>query len=191
VGHAPIEDLYVMNVDGTGVERLTESSDCGGNGVADPAWSPDGTRIVFSMPHPEGTDCWFDLFSVSPDGTGLIQLTETLGREGGSDWSPDGTRIVFDRYGEGSSTDVFVIDADGTGETRVTDDPADDARPAWSPDGTMIVFSSHRNDDGSNVLGEGDPGNAEIYVMDADGSDQTRLTDDPAWDGTATWFADG
>ena len=186
VGHAPISDLYVMDADGNGVTRLTESSGCGGNGVESPSWSPDGARIAFSMPHLEGTECWFDLFTMAADGTDITQLTESPGREGTSDWSPDGTRIAFDRYGDGS-TDVFVVNADGTGEVRLTEDTAHDYLPAWSPDGTEIVFSSQRDFDGTNFLGKGDPGDAELYVMNADGSGQTRLTHDPAWDGAATW----
>ncbi|NIM52761.1 MAG: hypothetical protein GTO22_26535, partial [Gemmatimonadales bacterium] len=48
--------------------------------------------------------------------------------------------------------------------------PADDREPAWSPDGTRIAFASNRD------------GNYEIYVMDADGSNPVRLTDNPAGD---------
>ena len=53
-------------------------------------------------------------------------------------------------------------------KTRLTNDRADDSHPAWSPDGSRIAFTSGRH------------GNSEIYVMDADGSNQTRLTNNPA-----------
>ena len=54
-----------------------------------------------------------------------------------------------------------------------------DGSPSWSPDGGRIAFDSLRD------------GNGEIYVMNADGSGQTRLTDDPGFDGSASWSPDG
>ena len=52
---------------------------------------------------------------------------------------------------------------------------ANDSRPVWSPDGTQLAFFTDRD------------GNAEIYVMDADGSDPTRLTDHVEFDGFPAW----
>ena len=53
--------------------------------------------------------------------------------------------------------------------------PAEDCLPAWSPDGSHILFLSDRD------------GNSEVYVMDADGSGQADLTNDPAEDGDPRW----
>jgi Tol biopolymer transport system component len=74
------------------------------------------------------------------------------------------------------------MNADGTNVARLTNHAAFDQQPAWSPDGSKIAFVSQRD------------GNSEIYVMHADGSNQTRLTDDdanPAWspDGRKIAFA--
>jgi Tol biopolymer transport system component len=55
----------------------------------------------------------------------------------------------------------------------------DDSDPSWSPDGTRIVFKSRRDN------------NREIYIMNADGSNPTRLTDNPAYDGGPSWSPDG
>ena len=54
---------------------------------------------------------------------------------------------------------------------RLTNNSEDDGRPFWSPDGKMIAFESYQD------------GNWEVYVMNADGSGQTRLTNNPAFDG--------
>src|SRR5689334_10585394 len=68
-------------------------------------------------------------------------------------------RIVYSSEG-----DVYVINADGTGRTQLTEDPAEDFDPVWSPDGTQIAFRSHRD------------GNEEVYLMNADGSNQRNLS---------------
>ena len=75
------------------------------------------------------------------------------------------------------------MNPDGTEQTRITVNPNSDERaPAWSPDGTMIAFSS--NQDGLNP---------EVYIMNADGTDQRRLTNDPdnLSDTYPTWSPDG
>jgi TolB protein len=92
-----------------------------------------------------------------------------------------GGRLVFhsDRDGD---LDIYSANADGSDVQRLTDAPGRDFEPAWSPDGATIVFSSDRDD----------PDNAQLYLMDADGSNQRRLpsplTDDQVG---ARWSPDG
>ena len=68
------------------------------------------------------------------------------------------------------------MNADGSGQTRLTDDEALDSTPSWSPDGLSIVFYSGRDDPDP----DDDVRIRNIYVMNADGTGQTRLTDDGA-----------
>ncbi len=100
--------------------------------------------------------------------------------------TPQATRIVFtsDRAG---NEDIYVVNADGSGQVNLTSHPADDSEPAWAPDGQRIAFVSTRNG--------GQQGN--IWVMNANGSEPTRITADnsvadrkPAWspDGTKIAF---
>ena len=71
--------------------------------------------------------------------------------------------------------------SDGSNQTRLTSDSADDFEPAWSPDGTKIAFASYR-----------DLGPPQIYVMNADGSAQTRISTSTAWaDSQPAWSPDG
>jgi len=85
-------------------------------------------------------------------------------------------RIVFDNH-----EDVWTINADGADLTRLTHSPASEFDPSWSPDGTQIAYRSDRGDE------------SEIWVMNADGTDQRRPTAglSPAWspDGSSIAFA--
>jgi TolB protein len=76
------------------------------------------------------------------------------------------------------------MNADGSGGqtrlTRMIDTGAYASSPSWSPDGGKIAFESDR--DGSD---------SEIYVMNADGSDVTQLTNNNASDGSPSWSPDG
>ena len=70
---------------------------------------------------------------------------------------------------------IRVMNAGGGGDRAVTAVETRDENPRWSPDGRFIVFQSVRD------------GNFEVYRIDADGSHPVRLTDDPAWDGWASF----
>jgi Tol biopolymer transport system component len=86
-------------------------------------------------------------------------------------WSPEGRRIAFVRRTASGSNDIFSIDANGEGERRLTGDTADDLDPDWSPDGDQIAFISRRPEGGSCT-------NQDLFVMDADGSNEVNLTRD-------------
>jgi WD40-like Beta Propeller Repeat len=127
------------------------------------------------------------LFTTNPDGTGLTKLPSVPGDTDPA-WSPDGSKIAFVRFREGGAG-IWVVNADGTGTRRVTDGGPDvdgtDLGPAWSPDGSRIAFAR-----------EGRPakaatGNTDIYVVNADGTDVVRLTDDPMMEYAPTWSPDG
>jgi TolB protein len=149
-----------------------------------PAWSPDGSKIVFGSTRTGNRD----LFLMNADGSDEAQLTFHEGIDWTPAWSPDGTKIVFCSDRDGSQ-DVYVMNPDGSDPVRLTDHPATDCSPSWSPDGERILFMSTRDGDW-----EDDPeDNWEIYVMNAVGTGQTRLTQTPGYDlitGQA-WSPDG
>ena len=100
-----------------------------------------------------------------------------------------GAKIAFstNRDGLGSAYEIYVMNADGTGATRLTNNgDIDDSAPTWSPDGTRIAFSSARS-----VRPGVDFNNVEIYVMNADGSNPTRVTNSPVFDGLPAFSPDG
>jgi Tol biopolymer transport system component len=107
-------------------------------------------------------------------------------------WSPDGRKIAFvsDRAG---NAEIYVMNADGSEQRRLTRNAAPDFGPAWSPDGRKIAFQSLRNA-GPRACSQAHVSagcNWELYVMNADGSGQRRLTRDPGLDRGATWSPDG
>jgi len=205
-------DIYVMNPDGSGVAPLIQDPTYDTN----PAWSPDGTRIVFSRG---------GLLIANADGTSVKTILEDGTGATDPSWSPAGTRIVFESgLGEESTgrgdRDLFVINADGSGLTRLTADPAREGFPAWSPDGTKIAFVRYlapsdpeiflMNADGTGVAQltmDGGTGlrpawspdgtqlaferDGDINVVGADGSGLRNLTNDPASDGDPAWSPDG
>ena len=100
-------------------------------------------------------------------------------------WSPDGRRLVFmhQTFEEaGGIYEIAVVNRDGSGMERLTNEAADDGWPQWSPDGKKIVFSSTRDDcrfsTEEDCKYSGDMGEFHtLYVMNADGTEQTRITE--------------
>ena len=199
-GFSPNYDIYMMNPDGTGVVTVVDSP-----GVdMHPNWSPDGTRLVFSHGHnhwepgpgPGGgrwvKDGEVELYVVNVDGTGLRRLTTVPAAV--ADWSPDGRRILFGGTQEEGKGEIYVVNADGTGLRQLTNNPAQDGHAKWSPDGKRIVFASNREqieEFGPANRWDWPGGGLDIYVMDADGSNVTRLTDHPENDILPHWSPDG
>jgi len=113
-------ELYVMNLDGSGVTKLTDNNanDYPGRGAA---WSrPDGTRILFTSDR--GGTGEQNIYVMNADGTGVTQLTPNDGfNDVGPSWSPDATHIVFESNRAGDQQ-IFVMNADGSGITQLTFD---------------------------------------------------------------------
>ena len=155
---------------------------------ANPEVTPQLGRIVFHS----SRDGNSGIYVMDPDGSNVTRLTNNSAVDVGARCSPDGTRIVFasNRHGD---FEIFIMDADGSDQTRLTDNTFYEAWPSWSPDGRRIFFSSDRDSPPGPEPERGyRPGRElrwgimEIYVMDADGSSQTRLTDTPVGE----WYPD-
>ena len=85
--------------------------------------------------------------------------------------------------------EIYLMNADGSAQTRLTENKAHDFSPAWSPDGKKIAFTSDRDD--PNPVRCFPNCNENLYVMNADGTAQTRLTDTPALESHPDWSPDG
>ena len=160
-------EIYVMDVDGGNLVRLTENSAYDDY----PGWSPDGTKIAFVSAR-DGNP---EIYVMNADGSNQRRLTKHGDADTFPAWSPGGTEILFqsDREGRG----IYIMNADGTDVRRLTSEGYASNHPYWSPDGAQIVFHSYKD------VKE----KAEIYIMDRDGSNMTRLTDNSANDWGPVW----
>jgi Tol biopolymer transport system component len=167
-------DIFVMQANGTGIKRLTATS----TGDSYPDWTPDGSRIVF-FSYRTGNG---DIYSMKIDGTDVRRLTTNAAVDSYPSVSPDGKRIAFASDRTGGAFDIYTMSMDGSGVTRLTTAQGHDFEPDWSPDGAKIVFSS----------ASGPDGDYEIMSMNANGSNQVNLTDDPSKrDFEPSWSPDG
>jgi Tol biopolymer transport system component len=184
-------DVWVMNADGSDQRRLTPNP----QGDDWPVWSPDGQQIVFTSFRGLNWDVWV----MNADGSGHRNLTRNRAQDYFPTWSPDGSKIAFIRTRnssrfQGHPFELWVMNTDGSGQRRLTRDAwhvrgplsalLDDHKhsmraPRWSPDSRKLLFVSRRN------------GNPEVYVVNADGSGQRRLTRDPAEDSDPARSPDG
>jgi Tol biopolymer transport system component len=151
-----------------------------------PVWSPDGSKIVFATDRADGD---LALWLMNADGSGATKIVSykaqdlqpqaIVSPDLQSTWSPDGSRIAFSRWvtgNDGASWRTHLVNADGSG---LTNSGVRGIEPAWSPRGDKIAFHTERD------------GNAEIYAMNADGTEQKNLTNNPALDVQPAWSPDG
>jgi RHS repeat-associated protein len=170
--------IYLMNTDGSGQTRLaTDTND------ESPRWSPDNSRILFQSDRDNPFCGVADIYVMNADGSGQTRLTTDDNDDSAAVWSPDGSKVAFQSLRNGVNYQVYVMNADGSGQVNVSNGNSNDGQPSWSPDGTKLVFTSDRDD----------PGRPSIYVMNANGSNQTRLTftSAPFKDEQPAWSPDG
>ena len=152
---------------------------------AEPEWSPDGQRILFTSER-DGNP---DIFVMNADGSDPINLTNDPADEGGAVWSPEcfhsaaercTKRIAFHSTRNGSN-DLYVMNEFGGEVFQITHDPGDEMWPSWSPDGEKLVYMAFTTDSGW-----------EINVITIATGEVQAYTSSPGWDDFwPVWSPDG
>ena len=151
-----------------------------------PSWSPDGREIAFIVDPDPSAGCpyascasRFELWVMGAGGGDARKLARGIAGGQPPTWSPDGRTIAFEHFPADMLTDLNTIRRDGTHLRRLTRTPGGDTPAAWSPDGKQLLF----------VHWPVETTSTQLYVMDADGRGQRRLTRLEPYQ--ASWSPDG
>ncbi|MFC1956753.1 TolB family protein [Chloroflexota bacterium] len=170
------EEICTIKIDGAVFRRITD------NNLLDtyPVWSPDGTQLAFLSWRNKD----LDIYVMDSDGSNQRMLYDSGGHDADIDWV--GRSIVFT-----SGSRIWIMQDDGTAPVQITDPPHagvwgnanlpfGDYDPRLSPDGREIAFERLEDDASPH-------GNYNIFVVNADGSSETRLTDSGYSQGIVSW----
>ncbi|MDQ3982474.1 MAG: hypothetical protein M3271_07320 [Actinomycetota bacterium] len=146
------------------------------DGIHSYDWSPDGSRIVVSCRCGRDQD---DLYVIDVSSGKATRITDTPGSEAEPDWSPSGDEVLALRWRADFSgaAKLIRLSTEGSSEVTVASRLRESPSPSWSPNGARIVFLRYFR--GVRTM--------EVFVIDADGTDETRVTDDrldqvgPSW----------
>jgi TolB protein len=167
--------LYIVDRDGQNLRMLFEGPNFAGpTSIVGAAWSPDGGTIAFAMSTTQLFE--YEIFFISADGSQPPQQLATglLGLTGSLDWSPD-SRYLLVSAGPPGDKDIYNIDLQANTIARLTFGGNNNS-PSFSHDGQFVAYNSLRNG-----------GQADIYVIRADGTEERQLTNNPEPDWQPQW----
>ncbi len=174
-------DVWIMNADGTGQTNLTRTSDID---EYSPTWCPDGKKLAFVRV--EQPNNW-GIFVMDADGANVESLTNDIQsvpeEESTPAWSPLGNKIAFSAVRDGKRR-ITLMNTDGSGQETLSSSVNNDwdQNPSWSPDGSKLTFMRALEQDNFQW---------DVFVMNADGTGQTNLTQHPSADMYPTFSPDG
>lgn len=195
--------IYIVRPDGTGLKQITNFQTHGFNFSGDglilsddhPAFSPDGKQIVFtsnrdaenlSVPLFEQD---FEIYVMDANGSNVRRLTTSPGIDTEPVFSPDGSKIAFASTRSGN-LDIWVMNADGSNPQQLTNSAFHETEPTWSPDGTKLAYTRVISDGPLN-LGLLPSADKDVYIMNANGTNNHLIFGGPKEQHDANWSPDG
>lgn len=177
--------IWTMNEDGSGRTQLTFGPTT--YRETEPEFNRAGSRIVFQSNRTNNRN---EIYSMNPDGTGITQLTNIAGNNRSPSYSPDGSKIAFisgrTRPNNQGSRDLYVMNADGSNQVGLgiptNTFAAED--PTFNHDGTRIAYFAGR-------LTGPTSNTQDIYTINPDGTNETRLTTAAGADNQPAFSPDG
>ena len=211
----PCDQIYTIPVDtADGKPAIPRLVSTGLGRTTCSYFFPSGDRILFSSTHGASPQCpakpdyskgyvWpiydtYDIYVAKRDGSDLRRLTNAHSYNAEATITRDGKKIVFTST-RGGDIDIYTMNTDGTNIRQLTYELGYDGGPFWSYDGTKIVYRAEHPRtpeaiaDYKDLLSRGliRPGNLEIWVMDADGSNKRQVTHNGAANFAPYFFPDG
>ena len=171
-------DLWIMDADGHNLRRLT--SDPGGEG--EPAWTPDGTRLIYTATPKTGLP---QLASIRVDGADGRALTSMSGGNRSADVSPDGATIAFVSTRDGNPR-LYAMALDGSGPRRLTKGSDRETNPCYLPNGDLVFVTEKGG--GSRIHRLPPGANQPVTIFE---SNQPVLSMDVSRDGSHVAFTAG
>ena len=181
-GRSGRSSVHIMDADGKNEVRLT-----GGNSSEEyHVWSPDGQQILYVSSPWNGEDYESrGIYVMDADGSNKRLLTDHVYQDITPAWSPDSQKIAF--LSDREDYELYVMDADGGNKRRLAQNIGTSYNgPSWSPDGKRIAYSELYSFNKST-----DDFNFEIFVVEVDGGNKTRLTYARGGDHSPAWSPDG
>lgn len=147
------------------------------------SWTPDGRYLLFYSKREGGED----IYRMDVSGEHVVKLTDNSFKDYLPICSPDGTRIVFLSDRDHKANVVYLMNSDGTNVRRLTENEDFEESASWSPDAKSLIFTRALREPEDSTYAS----NGELFLMDADGRNELRLTFRKGYDSGGVFSPDG